>query len=75
MLVQVRYSIELSESLTQGYLVLGFLSILGEKSRYGDRSDSGKILGEKSRYGDRSDSGKILGEKSRYGDPSDSGES
>ena len=27
---------------TQGYLVLGFLSILSEKSRFGDRSDSGK---------------------------------
>ena len=26
----------------QGYLVLGFLSILSEKSRFGDRSDSGK---------------------------------
>ena len=26
----------------QGYLVLGFLSILDEKSRFGDRSYSGK---------------------------------
>ena len=26
----------------QGYLVFGFLSILSEKSRFGDRSDSGK---------------------------------
>ena len=28
--------------LVQGYLVLGFLSILDEKSRFGDRSYSGK---------------------------------
>ena len=26
----------------QGYLVLGFFPILSEKSRFGDRSDSGK---------------------------------
>ena len=29
-------------SSQQGYLVLGFLSILSEKSRFGDRSYSGK---------------------------------
>ncbi len=28
--------------LAQGYLVLGFLSILDEKSRFGDRSYRGK---------------------------------
>ena len=29
-------------TVSQGYLVLGFLSILDEKSRFGDRSYSGK---------------------------------
>ncbi len=32
----------LKGSVRQGYLVLGFLSILSEKSRFGDRSYSGK---------------------------------
>ncbi len=29
-------------SSQQGYLVLGFFPILSEKSRFGDRSDSGE---------------------------------
>ena len=29
------------QNFSQGYLVLGFLSILSEKSRFGDRSYSG----------------------------------
>ncbi len=39
---KVREASDLLYTLNQGYLVLGFLPILSEKSRFGDRSDSGK---------------------------------